>query len=542
MGSYKRWVHFPLDNSLPLCYLSPMPIDIHGLQKRYENMGTLDLPSITESIKTFRASIQGRKKEFLKPFGLDDLDKFKDTPYAFVNAVDSALDSFAEKKEQATLYKKIYEDERCLITMPKGPEGAAAAGSLLKKDGDAVCPWCVALKYPDNEKMWLQYNVDVVFFVYAKENGIVSNAWCLVLTAEDCLHSLESKFSLSHIEDTKNNGNGNDSVILATHLGNLFKETGLNSETLCSIFRKTLNPRRGKIEEQCRNFKLEKAVRAENLDECKRLLDGGANVNTRYNGGYTPLLTAVQIYGPRFCKMLIGAGADVNAKNNDGWTALMLAAHYNSAEVCKLLLDAGADVNARNNGGSTPLITAALKGKTEVCELLLNAGADVDAQDDEGETALIAAAGHGKTMVCRLLLDAGTDVNTQKKNGKTALALAAFYGHSAVCRMLLDAGADVNTRDKTGATPLILAMVYGEIELCKLLLDAGADVNIREEDGFTALMRATRWRNAEFTKMLIDAGADVNAKNNDGETALFWSRKCANTEVCEVLINAGAKE
>ena len=136
-----------------------MPIDIHGLQKRYESIPGLDIPPIMESVKEFRASLQGRKKELLKPFGLDNLDKFKDNPTGFVDAVDSALEAFAKKKSRASLYKKVYEDERSLITMPKTPKGAVAAGSFLKKEGTAVCPWCVAVKYPDNEKWWKEYNV-----------------------------------------------------------------------------------------------------------------------------------------------------------------------------------------------------------------------------------------------------------------------------------------------------------------------------------------------------------------------------------------------
>ena len=100
-------------------------IDIHGLAKLHRGN-----PGFEQAVKDYRATLQGRKKELLKPFGLDDLDKFKENPEGFVKAVGDAVGSFKEKKEQAALYKKIYEDDRCLITMPKGPEGAAAAGSL----------------------------------------------------------------------------------------------------------------------------------------------------------------------------------------------------------------------------------------------------------------------------------------------------------------------------------------------------------------------------------------------------------------------------
>lgn len=139
-------------------------IDIHGLARLHKGN-----PEFDRAVKDYRATLQGRKKDMLAPFGLDDLDKFKENPDAFVKMVDYAVDSFKEKKEQKALYKKIYEDDKCLITMPKGPEGAAAAGSLCKVDGEPVCPRCICVKYPENKKWWEQYGA--VFFIYAKAGG-----------------------------------------------------------------------------------------------------------------------------------------------------------------------------------------------------------------------------------------------------------------------------------------------------------------------------------------------------------------------------------
>lgn len=68
-------------------------------------------------------------------------------------------------------------------------------------------------------------------------------------------------------------------------------------------------------------------------------------------------------------------GANVNAKYNDGWTALMWAAKRGHTETAELLLKHGADVNAKENKGWTALMFAAWNGYTETAELLRRYGA-----------------------------------------------------------------------------------------------------------------------------------------------------------------------
>jgi hypothetical protein len=52
---------------------------------------------------------------------------------------------------------------------------------------------------------------------------------------------------------------------------------------------------------------------------------------------------------------LIERGADVNAKDNGGYTPLHWASYNDSIAIAKLLLDAGADLEAKDKWGRTPL-------------------------------------------------------------------------------------------------------------------------------------------------------------------------------------------
>jgi len=100
-------------------------------------------------------------------------------------------------------------------------------------------------------------------------------------------------------------------------------------------------------------------------------------------------------------KRLLAAGADVNAMTKDGMTALMLASKNGHSEVVKLLLAAKANVNAKSPNGGNALGWACAGPvapgpwhqppiDTEVVKLLLAAKADVNAREE----TVIVSGGH----------------------------------------------------------------------------------------------------------------------------------------------------
>ena len=80
-------------------------------------------------------------------------------------------------------------------------------------------------------------------------------------------------------------------------------------------------------------------------------------------------------------------GTDVNARDNEGYTALFYAAENGHVDVVKLLIE-GADVNAKNQYGNTPLYVVAVGGHIAVAELLIAKGADVNWKDQYAYTPL----------------------------------------------------------------------------------------------------------------------------------------------------------
>ena len=70
--------------------------------------------------------------------------------------------------------------------------------------------------------------------------------------------------------------------------------------------------------------------------------DKGADVNSRYNFGETPLIWAAQGGRKAVAELLIARGADINIKDNPGRTALWYAQDKGHSEIVELLRKHGA--------------------------------------------------------------------------------------------------------------------------------------------------------------------------------------------------------
>ena len=125
-------------------------------------------------------------------------------------------------------------------------------------------------------------------------------------------------------------------------------------------------------------------------------------------------------------KKLINAGEDVNAANAEGDTPLHYAASNGHKDILKILLQAGAAVNAANADGETPLHDAVRYGDKDILNILLQAGAAVNATDSEGDTPLHWAAKGGHKDILKILIASGGDVNAITFNGSTVLDVAAW--------------------------------------------------------------------------------------------------------------------
>ncbi|XP_043110250.1 LOW QUALITY PROTEIN: poly [ADP-ribose] polymerase tankyrase-2-like [Puntigrus tetrazona] len=284
------------------------------------------------------------------------------------------------------------------------------------------------------------------------------------------------------------------------------------------------------------------ACRSGDLERVKKLLCP-VTVNSRDTAGRksTPLHFAAGFGRRDVVDCLLEHGADVHARDDGGLLSLHNACSFGHAEVVDLLLRHRADANSRDNWNYTPLHEAAIKGKIDVCIVLLQHGAEPTIRNADGRTALDLAEPATKAVLTgdyrkdELLESARSgneeklmslltplNVNRHASDGRksTPLHLAAGYNRVKTVQLLLQHGADVHAKDKGDLVPLHNACSYGHYEVAELLVKHGACVNAVDLWRFTPLHEAASKNRVEVCSLLLSYGADPNFLNCHNKSAV----------------------
>ncbi|MFC1761306.1 ankyrin repeat domain-containing protein [Planctomycetota bacterium] len=265
------------------------------------------------------------------------------------------------------------------------------------------------------------------------------------------------------------------------------------------------------------------AVDSGKMESVKLLVEAGADVNA---GQWPPLYMAVEENNIAMAEYLIEHGAKID--DGSGWTALQEAPYANtsSLEMIKLLITKGGDVNA---GPYTALHGAVEKNRLDMIELLLEKGADINAIGKRGMTPLCLAARYCTSKTIRLLITRGANPNIADEGGFLPLHWAACHADKNGLDLLL---ATANYADT-----IYLAACKGDLSRVKSVIESGTGVNTKDKGGWTPLHWAGLADSPEVAEFLISNGADVNARAGKGFTTLRTARSLP---VIELLISRGA--
>lgn len=104
----------------------------------------------------------------------------------------------------------------------------------------------------------------------------------------------------------------------------------------------------------------------------KWLLENGANPNigSRNEMKVNPIHSAVAARSIGITKLLIEFGANVNVKQNGGWTPLHQAASHGQIEIIELLITSGADINLTSDDKRRAIDMAKEGGYKQVVKML----------------------------------------------------------------------------------------------------------------------------------------------------------------------------
>ena len=138
------------------------------------------------------------------------------------------------------------------------------------------------------------------------------------------------------------------------------------------------------------------------------------------------MMRAVKANDHERVKRLVDGGADVNALESNGDALLVMAAYLGHTNVVRVLLEAGADVTAVDPGmQATALHAAAYAGRTAAAALLIEHGIDIDRQGPyNGYTALHDAIWQNNIDTASVIIEAGANLSLRNHEGQTPLEFA----------------------------------------------------------------------------------------------------------------------
>ncbi len=330
------------------------------------------------------------------------------------------------------------------------------------------------------------------------------------------------------------------------------------------------------------------------LDVAEYLVSKGADINAKDKNGKTPLnaaidqkhdgmvkylkqaqlneqlLAAVQRSDFSKVKDLVNRGANINAKDNGGNTLLHNASRFGNLDAVKCLISKDADIDAKDNNGRTPLdvadssIIKILRQAHLDKELLLTVKNEKDlktindliAKDIDDRThGGFYYTWSGNLGTVEFLVSKDVSVNVTDKYGCTLLHWAALKGHSDIAKFLVDKEANVNAKDILGRTPIHFAVmnnhkdiqdVYGrgstyttaesnDEEVIQLFLMRGASINEADKNGETPLHLASWGGHLDTLQHLINNGANISTKDSSGKTPLDIARDKGHNNLVQYL-------
>ena len=216
-------------------------------------------------------------------------------------------------------------------------------------------------------------------------------------------------------------------------------------------------------------------------------------ISLPYSSQTMDLMGAINEHNLDDAKKAIAAGADVNGGDDVTWSPIAMSLRLEDLTIARYLLDHGGNPNLTRQGQSLISSTTAA-GNVEAVKLLLSHGARLDPSDP---LPLILACNQSTPMDDLWDLDTGFEIDDGR----------AWQGSEEVVAFLLDKGFAVNGRAKASKqTALHKAAACGHLRLVELLLRRGADPSLRDVEGKTALDYAKINQRNEWRKIVYVLG------------------------------------
>lgn len=243
----------------------------------------------------------------------------------------------------------------------------------------------------------------------------------------------------------------------------------------------------------------------ESGDAVARLLEHGGDPNAPNKDGDTPLIEAARYGQTKVVKLLLDGGAKIATKGNGGITALAAAKDIETAD---MLISRGANVD--------DLIPFWFGKETKL---------------NRRQTELFKAVAAGDDRNAVLSSLRRTELSNRFPDGSTILQIATMLGRTNIIDWVLGHGDNPSSPNADGLTPLHMAVAAAvhdpqkQVRIMELLLKHNAAIDATDKNGMTPLHLAAGTYNQVVVDFLVQRGADPLRRNNDGLTPIQFAQR-----------------
>ena len=293
---------------------------------------------------------------------------------------------------------------------------------------------------------------------------------------------------------------------------------------------------------------------------------GATPLSVRANNDQTILHVACEKGDLSIVKKVLEAGADPNSRDGSTFTPLMLAVQYvddiKAVDIVAILCEFKCNLNIQASHFSrslTALHLACELGKETCVEILAAKGANILVRTKDGLTPLHLACKGGYHTFTSLLITEATLKARDYIRGWTPLHYACQYHHIECVKQILvefsklllltyktypwDVLPFHSLRNQDGRTILHHAFMRNDVQFVENLINLGADPNVQDNEGATPLMSALHCHGSDtdidLLSLLLPLDWKPDIKDNSGRTALHYSAKCDDIRIPLMLISAG---
>ncbi len=218
------------------------------------------------------------------------------------------------------------------------------------------------------------------------------------------------------------------------------------------------------------------------------LLEHGADPNLQSIEGNTPFINAIRCNNLDYTKRLLERGGDLNHKDNHGRTVIMYAVHKNK-DFYDLLGGAPKDTAIYDNLGVPLFQHAVMCAHVDIVQDMLERGYDINQLDSAGEIYPI-----DRLMRCCCKLCGHTESNHKQHNSRKHKMLDFLLNYKVkpvvtlrtaanaldeklpnVYNYYIKNATDLNAVDSAGHRLIYYAIKYKNIDMVRSLLDKGVD-------------------------------------------------------------------